>query len=100
MILKRFNSMKYIEVVIDEKNDYIDYPFTYACEFDDIRVGDCVEVPFSKGNRKKRGYVLEVNDRLNKVVKGIKSIYAVRRELSLKTLLLPVIAYVLLHIRS
>lgn len=83
MILKRFNSMKYIEVVIDEKNDYIDYPFTYACEFDDIRVGDCVEVPFSKGNRKKRGYVLEVNDRLNKVVKGIKSIYAVRRELSL-----------------
>ena len=46
-------------------------------------MGDCVEVPFSKGNRKKRGYVLEVNDRLNKVVKGIKSIYAVRRELSL-----------------
>ena len=40
MILKRFNSMKYIEVVIDEKNDYIDYPFTYACEFDDIRVGE------------------------------------------------------------
>lgn len=66
--------MKYVDVIIEQSNDHIDFPFTYSCDYDGIRAGQKVSVPFSKGNKIKEGYVIKVRDELDKVVKGIKSI--------------------------
>ncbi len=54
--------MKYVDLVIDNKSDKTDRPYTYICADDGIRVGNVVNVPFNKGNKIKRGYVVAVHD--------------------------------------
>lgn len=43
--------MKYVKVVIDNASDHTDTFYTYACDFDSVRRGSKVRVPFGRGNR-------------------------------------------------
>lgn len=53
--------MKYADIVIDNRTDSTDHPYTYACgDLDDIRVGSKVFVPFAKSRSLREGYVLAV----------------------------------------
>ncbi|MDR1953055.1 MAG: primosomal protein N' [Clostridiales Family XIII bacterium] len=61
--------MKYIDIVIDTKSDHVDNPFTYACDDDEIAVGDRVVAPFARTG-KKVGYVFAVHDALPKELTG------------------------------
>lgn len=75
--------MKYVNVAIDNNNDNTDVLYTYGCEFDDIKVGQKVFVPFAKGNRLKEAYVFEVKDALDQVIKGLKYVDSVDEEILL-----------------
>ncbi|MEG1930532.1 MAG: primosomal protein N' [Anaerovorax sp.] len=66
--------MKYVNVVIDNKNDNTDRFYTYLCADDGIEVGRKVYVPFARGDKMKEAYVVQVFDRLVQPIKGIKAV--------------------------
>lgn len=75
--------MKYVNVAIDNNNDNTDTLYTYACEFDQVQVGNKVFVPFAKGNRIKAAYVFAVLEELQSKVRGIKYVDRIDEEISL-----------------
>ncbi|WP_037372099.1 replication restart helicase PriA [Anaerovorax odorimutans] len=75
--------MKYVNVAIDNNNDNTDILYTYACEFDEIKIGNKVYVPFGKGNRTKAAYVFEVLDKISININKIKYIDHIDEEISL-----------------
>lgn len=56
--------MKYVKVVIDNTSNHTDTFYTYVCDFDEVRRGSKVTVPFGKGNRLKDAYVFEVHEEM------------------------------------
>lgn len=54
--------MKYLSVAIENSVVGMDILYTYSCYDDTVKVGDCVKIPFGAGNRKRKGFVFEVND--------------------------------------
>ena len=46
--------MKYVDVVIDNKSNSTDVPYTYECEDDGVRVGSKVYVPFARSRNSGR----------------------------------------------
>ena len=50
----------FCNVIVENKSNYIDNPFTYGTGDLDLEVGSCVTVPF--GNREKEGYVLGITE--------------------------------------
>ena len=53
----------YARVIIDISHEKVDRPFCYKVPShlsEQIEVGDCVEVPFGKGNTLRKGYVIEL----------------------------------------
>ena len=50
--------MGYVSVIIDQNSRYTDSMFTYRAP-DCVAPGAVVRVPFNKGNREKRGFVVE-----------------------------------------
>ncbi|MBN7772045.1 replication restart helicase PriA [Clostridium aminobutyricum] len=75
--------MKYVNVAIDNNNDNTDLLYTYGSQFDQVKVGQKVLVPFAKGNRLKDAYVFEVRDSLEQEIKGLKYIDRIDSEISL-----------------
>ncbi|QHI73169.1 primosomal protein N' family DNA-binding protein [Aminipila terrae] len=75
--------MKYVNVAIDNNNDNTDNLYTYGSDFEDIKVGSKVLVPFAKGNRLKTAYVFDVMDSVREEIKGLKYIESVDPEISL-----------------
>lgn len=75
--------MKYVKVIIDHVSDHTDMFFTYRCPFDDVTVGSVVEVPFGKGNRKKKAYVFEVSSENTEAVKNLKDVSSVEEAYSI-----------------
>lgn len=75
--------MKYVDVVIDNQNDNTDTFYTYACDYENVRVGDKVYVPFARGNRRREAYVFAVAEEPPQGVKGMKSIEQIDEEVSL-----------------
>ncbi|MBR5229040.1 MAG: primosomal protein N' [Firmicutes bacterium] len=69
--------MRYVKVIIDHVSDHTDMLFTYRCPFDQVAVGSVVEVPFGKGNKKKKAYVFEVSDENTEGLKNLKDVSAV-----------------------
>lgn len=54
---------KYANIVIDISHEKVDKPFTYLVPEhlqEIIKVGDQVEIPFGRGNNKRKGFVLEL----------------------------------------
>ena len=52
--------MKYVDVVIDNKSEYMDSFFTYLAP-DDIKVGDKVTVPLARRPKGAEGYVVSTD---------------------------------------
>ena len=53
----------YARVIIDISHEKVDRPFCYKipCHLlEQVKIGDCVEVPFGKGNTLRKGYVIEL----------------------------------------
>lgn len=75
--------MKYVNLVIDNKNDNTDTFYTYGCEFDEVKVGDKVYVPFNRGNKIKEAYVFEVFDSLKEEFKKLKYVESIDDEVYL-----------------
>jgi len=75
--------MKYVELVIANNSDTTDQFYTYGCNFDDIRIGQKVFVPFSQGNRLKEAYVFDVFDELNEPIKGLKYVESIDEDVCL-----------------
>ncbi|MDO4552177.1 MAG: primosomal protein N' [Bacillota bacterium] len=55
--------MKYVNVVIDNDSPHTDRFFTYGTELPELRPGDRVFVPFTRGNKLRPAYVFQVLDR-------------------------------------
>lgn len=75
--------MAYANIIVDISIEKLDYPFTYEippslCK--QIKVGDQVMVPFGKGGRLRRGFVIELVDQISVpehvIIKSIDSIAA------------------------
>jgi primosomal protein N' (replication factor Y) len=62
--------MKYVQLIIANNSDSTDQFYTYGCRFDDIKVGQKVSVPFTRGNKLKEAYVFEVADDVSEKIKG------------------------------
>ncbi len=54
--------MRYADVVIDNRTDSTDRPYTYACGDLDLQVGSKVYVPFARSRNLREGYVLALRD--------------------------------------
>ncbi len=66
--------MKYVNVLIDSVSDHTDSFFTYKCEYDEVRPGSVVRVPFGVRSRIVKGYVFSVSDSDDGGVKRLKSV--------------------------
>jgi len=75
--------MKYTELIIANNSDMTDRYYTYGCDFDEVRVGQKVYVPFNKGNKIKEAYVFEVCEELKEEIKGLKYIQSLDPEVCL-----------------
>lgn len=75
--------MKYVNVVIDNNNDKTDRLYTYGCEFDQVKIGQKIFVPFNQGNKIIAAYVFEIMDYLEKEVKGLKMVASIDEAVSL-----------------
>ncbi len=76
--------MKYADVVIDNRTDHTDQPYTYACGDLDVRPGSKVYVPFAKSRNLREGYVLAVRDEVEEKLKArLRPIDHVDEEVSL-----------------
>ncbi|MBQ3029082.1 MAG: primosomal protein N', partial [Lachnospiraceae bacterium] len=56
---------KYAAVIVDISHESVDRPFTYRIKEamkDEITIGSCVTVPFGKGNKMRKGYVVAFSD--------------------------------------
>ncbi|MDO4869394.1 MAG: primosomal protein N' [Bacillota bacterium] len=65
--------MKYINVVIDNKSDSTDAPFTYRCTDESVSVGSKVYVPFARSKRLREGYVVSLIDDETSIHEDLKS---------------------------
>lgn len=53
--------MKYAKVVIENKSRFTDTLFTYKVP-EDWNIGDVITVPFGRGNKEKRGYLVDMEE--------------------------------------
>ena len=76
--------MKYVNLIIDNRSDSTDNPYTYGCEDDSVSVGSRVLVPFARGNRLVAGYVASVMDSVtDDMAAKLKYVETVDEEVSL-----------------
>ena len=77
--------MKYANVIIDNKSNSTDVPFTYGYdESMDVRVGSKVHVPFARSRSTREGYVVSLTDEVDEKLKPrIRSIESVDKEIVL-----------------
>ena len=74
--------MKYAKLVIENRSRHTDRLYTYRCA-DDIRIGQVVKVPFSKGDTKRRGFVFEIMDDCDLDESKLKEISETEDDISL-----------------
>ena len=74
--------MKYAKLVIENKSRHTDRLYTYRCA-DDIRIGQVVKVPFSKGDTERRGFVFDIMDECDLDESKLKEISSVQEDISL-----------------
>lgn len=74
--------MKFIGVVIENNSRHTDMLYTYKAS-DDVKIGAVVEVPFSRGNKPRRGFVISEIEKPEYDEGKIKEIISVNQKLSL-----------------
>ncbi|MDO4648813.1 MAG: primosomal protein N' [Eubacteriales bacterium] len=73
--------MKYAEVIVDISSDKLDRSFTYRIPehlLSEIRIGMVVTIPFGKGDRTRKGYVIGFSDHTEYQEDRIKEILELR----------------------
>ena len=77
--------MKYANVIIDNKSNSTDVPYTYGFDEDmDVRVGSKVYVPFARSSKLREGYVLSLSDEVDESLAArIRKIDSLDDEISL-----------------
>lgn len=75
--------MKYVNLVINNKNDKTDSFYTYASDFENLELGSKVYVPFGKGDKIKEAYVFQIMDSLQSRIPGLKKIDSVDEDIVL-----------------
>jgi primosomal protein N' (replication factor Y) len=75
--------MKYVNLIINNKNDKTDSFYTYASDFENLEPGSKVYVPFSKGDKIKEAYVFQIMDSLQSRIPGLKKIDSVDEDIVL-----------------
>ncbi len=76
--------MLYANVIIDISHEKVDRPFQYRVPdrlVGSLQVGDCVTIPFGRGNTPRKGYVVELTDEADFDVDRIKEIISVSDEI-------------------
>mgnify|MGYP001116027315 FL=1 len=71
------NHGTYANVVIDISHEKVDRPFQYRIPDslkEKLAVGMCVQIPFGTGNRKRKGYVIEITSKNEYPEEKIKEI--------------------------
>ena len=73
----------YANIIIDISHEKVDRTFQYRIPdrlLGHVNVGDCVTVPFGKGNTPRKGYVVELTDEAEFEVERIKDILGVSED--------------------
>lgn len=71
------NHGTYANVIIDISHEKVDRPFQYRIPDslkEKLDVGMCVQIPFGTGNRKRKGYVIEITDKAEFPEEKIKEV--------------------------
>jgi len=71
------NKKKFAGVIVDISHESVDRPFSYKIKEsmqDDIAIGACVRVPFGRGNKPVKGYVVSFHDTVDIAEEKIKEI--------------------------
>ena len=76
--------MKYVDVVIDNKSEYMDSFFTYLAP-DDINVGDKVSIPLARKPKGAEGYVVSIDTTPGIETDKVKEIISIDKDRSLTT---------------
>ncbi len=86
-------SCEYANVIIDISHEKVDRLFQYRIPTalrDKIEIGDCVNVPFGKGNTARKAYVIEFSDEADwdpakiKEIAGLSTDHASAEDISIK----------------
>ena len=67
----------YAEIIIDISHEALDRVFSYKVPFslrEDIRIGQQVTVPFGRGNKERKGYVVGFSNRTDYDENKVKEI--------------------------
>lgn len=76
--------MNYADIIIDNRADQTDQPYTYACGDLDVKPGDKVYVPFASSKKLREGYVLAVRNEVDEAIrKKLRNIDHVDENISL-----------------
>ena len=78
----------YADIIIDISHERIDRPFTYRVPArlkDALKEGDCVRVPFGKGDTERAGYIIGFKDEAGMPEDRVKDIIGEGNGLSLST---------------
>ena len=71
---------RFAEIIVDISHEKVDRPFEYIVPdalSEEVRVGSQVEIPFGKGNKKIKGFVLNLKDEASFDPAKLKSIASV-----------------------
>lgn len=76
--------MKYVNVIIDNRSDSTDTPYTYGCECDGVTVGSKVYVPFARSRKLREGYVFSEAEKVSEdMIKRLRYVDSADSEVSL-----------------
>lgn len=70
---------RYAQIIVDISHESVDRPFTYRIPetLDGISIGTCVRIPFGRGNKQIKGYVVALTDQADIPDDKIKDIESV-----------------------
>lgn len=75
--------MKYAKVIVENKSKHTDMFFTYKTGELDVKTGDCVRIPFGRGNKQKRGFVFGLSEEADCPEEKIKEIIQIEENTGL-----------------
>lgn len=69
--------MKFANVIVDISHEKLDHPFSYIIPErleQSVTAGTAVKIPFGRGNRQIKGYVIEISNHISFDIKKMKEI--------------------------